>query len=198
MSSVLQLREFVTERLSAAAAEIFGVFEKTIVEYEEEIKRQRGLLEIVWRPEIKLHRIELPQQHVYKEEEILTDQQLDRNSSPDQEDPEPPVLKEDQENLCISQEGEQLVLKQETETFTLTLTEDNISAEDERLDHRGNKHVDFSRSKTDCEVLAEVDNQEYEGRDPLHTFPIDIKRAKFSSMPLKVQYQLLWLAGFWI
>ena len=57
MSSVECLREFVTERLTAAAEEIFRVVEKTIVEYEEEIARQRRLLDGVWRPEIRLHRI---------------------------------------------------------------------------------------------------------------------------------------------
>ncbi|KAM6945092.1 uncharacterized protein PEZ65_002783 [Lycodopsis pacificus] len=125
MLSVEYLREFVNERLSAAAEEIFGVFEKTIVEYEEEIDRQSRLLNIVWKPEIKLHRIELPQQHVCKEEEVLSDQQLciqERNSSLDQEDPDPPQIKEEQEEPCTSQEGDQLELKQETETFMLTPT----------------------------------------------------------------------------
>ncbi|XP_054467617.1 zinc finger protein OZF-like [Anoplopoma fimbria] len=123
MSSVESLREFVTERLTAAAQEIFGVFEKTIFQYEEEVDRQRRLLDVVWKPAIKLHRIELPKQHVCKEEEVLSDQQLcvqERNSSLDQEDPEPPQIKEEQEELCTSQEGEQLELKQETETFMLT------------------------------------------------------------------------------
>ncbi|XP_041792340.1 zinc finger protein 436-like [Chelmon rostratus] len=123
MSSVEYLREFVSERLTAAAEEIFRVFEITIVEYEEEIDRQRRLLDIVWKPEIKLHRIELPQQHVSREEEVLSDQQLcnqDRDSSLDQEEPEPPQIKEEQEELYTSQEGEQLVLKQETGAFMLT------------------------------------------------------------------------------
>uniref|UniRef100_A0A8C9Y211 C2H2-type domain-containing protein n=1 Tax=Sander lucioperca TaxID=283035 RepID=A0A8C9Y211_SANLU len=63
---------------------------------------------------------ELPQQHVCKEEEVLSDQQLciqEKKSSLDQEDPEPPKIKEEQDELCTSQEGEQLVLKQETDTF---------------------------------------------------------------------------------
>ncbi len=57
MSSVDCLRDFVKERLTAVVEEICGVFQKTIVEYEEEIGRQRRLLDIVWKPEIKLHRI---------------------------------------------------------------------------------------------------------------------------------------------
>ncbi|XP_045890119.1 uncharacterized protein LOC123959851 [Micropterus dolomieu] len=119
VSSVEFLREFVNERLTAAE-EIFGVFRKTVLEYEEVIDRQRRLLDIAWKPEIQLNRTELPQQHVCKEEEVLADQQLciqERNSSLDQEDPEPPQIKEEQEELCSSQEGEQLVLKQETDVF---------------------------------------------------------------------------------
>ncbi|TDH13145.1 hypothetical protein EPR50_G00054820 [Perca flavescens] len=126
MSSVQHLKQFVNERLTAAAEEIFGVFEKTIVEYEEEIGRQRRLLDLVCKPEITLLRIELPQPRVCKEEEVLADQQQlciqERNSSLDQEEPEPPQIKEEQEELCLSQEGEQLVLKQETDAFTLTPT----------------------------------------------------------------------------
>ncbi|KAM8773630.1 uncharacterized protein AB9X84_017501 [Acanthopagrus schlegelii] len=122
MSSVECLRGFISERLTAAAEEIFGVFQKTIVEYEEEIDRQRKLLDIFWKPEIKLHRIELPQQRVCTKDEVLTDQLLcnqERNSSLDREEPEPPQIKEEQEELCSSQDGEQLVLKQETDTSML-------------------------------------------------------------------------------
>ncbi|XP_034396458.1 transcription factor TBF1-like [Cyclopterus lumpus] len=131
MSSVENMRTFFLERLTAAAEEIFGVFEKTIFEYQEEVDRQGRLLDIVRKPVIKLHRTEVPEvpeQHVCKkkeEEEVLCEQQLciqERSSSLDQEDPEPPQIKEEQEELCTSQEGEQLELKQETETFMLTPT----------------------------------------------------------------------------
>lgn len=53
MSSVEYLREFVNRRLTAAAEEIFGVFQKTIVEYAEEINRQRRLLD-VWKSAMTL------------------------------------------------------------------------------------------------------------------------------------------------
>ena len=56
MSSVQCLRELINQRLTAAAEEIFAVFQKTIVEFEEEIDRQRRLLDVVWKPEIRLHR----------------------------------------------------------------------------------------------------------------------------------------------
>ncbi|XP_047184831.1 zinc finger protein 37-like [Scophthalmus maximus] len=118
MSSVQHLREFISQRLTAAAEEILGVFVQTIVELEEEVARQSKLLDIVWTPEVKLRRIELPQHLVCEEEEVLTDQE--RNSSLDQEEPEPLQIKEEQAETCTSQKGEQLVLKQETDAFMLT------------------------------------------------------------------------------
>ncbi|XP_034092644.1 zinc finger protein 3-like isoform X3 [Gymnodraco acuticeps] len=127
MAAVEKLRSVINERLAAAADEIYGVFAQALSAYEEEICRQRRLLDTVLKPQIKLHRTELPQQHVCNEEEVLTDQQLcsqERNSSLDQEDPEPPQIKEEQEELCTSQEEEQLGLKQETDVFMVTLTDE--------------------------------------------------------------------------
>ncbi|XP_063317290.1 zinc finger protein 853-like isoform X3 [Pelmatolapia mariae] len=124
MPSVQSLREFINERLTAAAEQIFLEFEKTIVQYEEEIDRQRRLLDITWKPQVKLHRTvfcppDVPQQPVCEEEEeVLPEQQLcdqERSSSVEQEEPEPPQIKEEQEELCSSQEGEQLGLKEEPE-----------------------------------------------------------------------------------
>ncbi|XP_074495268.1 uncharacterized protein LOC141769765 [Sebastes fasciatus] len=152
MSSVEYLREFVNERLTAAAEEIFRGFEKTIFEYEEEIDRQRKLLDVVLNPDIKITRIELPQQHVCKEEEVLADQQLciqERNSSLDQEDPEPLQIKEEQEELCTSQEGEQLELKQETETFMMTYT-------DEESDHSEDQTLYFNPDKSQSAAETEL------------------------------------------
>lgn len=56
MSSLEYLKEFVHERLTAAAEEIFAVFKRTIDEYEEEVVRQRKMLAVVWKPEMKLLR----------------------------------------------------------------------------------------------------------------------------------------------
>ncbi|KAL7408634.1 hypothetical protein ABVT39_026743 [Epinephelus coioides] len=96
MSSVDYLREFVNIRLTAAAEEIFGVFKRTIVEYEEELDRQRKLLDVVLKPEIKLHRIELPQQYVCKEEEEDDDEE--------EELPQQYVCKEEEEVLSDQQQ----------------------------------------------------------------------------------------------
>lgn len=57
MSSVEYLREFVNERLTAAAEEIFGVFKRALVEYEQQIYRQSQMSDVIRNPEIRLHRI---------------------------------------------------------------------------------------------------------------------------------------------
>ncbi|XP_026005117.1 uncharacterized protein LOC143413501 isoform X2 [Maylandia zebra] len=118
MPSVQYLREFINERLTAAAEQIFLEFEKTIVQYEEEIDRQRRLLDITWKPQIKLHRTDVPQQHVCKEE-LLTDQQLCNWESLNQKESELPHINEEQEQLYSNQERRQVILKEETDTFML-------------------------------------------------------------------------------
>ena len=57
MCSVEYLRELIRDRLTAAAGEIFTEFEKTIVQYQEEIDRQRRLLDVIWKPHIPLQSI---------------------------------------------------------------------------------------------------------------------------------------------
>ena len=57
MSSDDGLRRFIIERLTVAAAEILRVFQQKIDGYEAELDYQRRLVESVWTPEIKLHRI---------------------------------------------------------------------------------------------------------------------------------------------
>ncbi|XP_036949778.1 zinc finger protein 662-like isoform X8 [Acanthopagrus latus] len=56
MSKVQTLRVVVKQRLTAAAEEIFELFERTIAEYEEELCRHRKLLDAVFQPQVQLHR----------------------------------------------------------------------------------------------------------------------------------------------
>lgn len=55
MSSVQIMRQFVCDRLTAAAQEILGAFEKKVDVYEKEIARQRRLLASALASETKLH-----------------------------------------------------------------------------------------------------------------------------------------------
>lgn len=63
MSKVEKLRVLVAERLTAAVEEIFGLFERTVAEYEEQLchsrqenERQSRLLDAVLNPEVRLNR----------------------------------------------------------------------------------------------------------------------------------------------
>ncbi|XP_007542132.1 zinc finger protein with KRAB and SCAN domains 3-like [Poecilia formosa] len=80
MSSVQHLREFIRERLTAAAQEIFTEVEKTIIFYEEELDAQRRMMGIDWKPQIigsELQRqsSDLQQPSVSYEEEVSGIQQ---------------------------------------------------------------------------------------------------------------------------
>ncbi|XP_059205827.1 oocyte zinc finger protein XlCOF8.4-like isoform X1 [Centropristis striata] len=103
MSKVQTVRALVEQRLTAAAEEIFGLFERTIAEYEEELcrskeknERQQKLLDAVFNPQLQLHRADIQQLLVVKEE--FPSEQQERSSSLDQEDPEPPHIREEQKS----------------------------------------------------------------------------------------------------
>ncbi|XP_078797567.1 uncharacterized protein LOC144989280 isoform X2 [Oryzias latipes] len=115
MSSLQSLRELISERLAAAAEEICRLCEGTIVQYEEELCRQRRLLDVIWKPQLQLHHIVLPQ-HWMTEEEDQCNQQ--RNFRVEQEEPEPPQIQEEQEELeppQIKEEPEPPQIKEEQE-----------------------------------------------------------------------------------
>ncbi|XP_078791830.1 uncharacterized protein LOC144986943 isoform X4 [Oryzias latipes] len=161
MSSLQSLRELISERLAAAAEEICRLCEGTIVQYEQELCRQRRLLDVIWKPQLQLHHIVLPQ-HWMTEEEDQCNQQ--RNFRVEQEEPEPPQVKEEQEEpeppqikeeqeepeppkmkeepgeLCISQDEDQIDLKQETDT----LMEIPTYEEDENSEADLNNHQSFN------------------------------------------------------
>ncbi|XP_024118995.1 hydroxysteroid dehydrogenase-like protein 2, partial [Oryzias melastigma] len=99
MSSFAQ-KESVSEQLSAAE-ETFRLCEGTIVQNEnEELCRQRRLLDICWKPQLQLHHIVLPQHWLIKEEDIFNQQ---KNFSVEQNDPEPTQTKEELVELEILQ-----------------------------------------------------------------------------------------------
>ncbi|XP_072222174.1 uncharacterized protein [Leuresthes tenuis] len=190
MSSVQHLRDFISERLRAAAEEIFTKLEKTIVQYELEIDRQRRLLDINWTPEIKLHTTDcggpnkvthefdsdLPQQHVFKEEEEVLHQLCNQesNSCLGQEEPDPSQFKEQQVELGTSEEGEQLSLKQESHIFMRTPSDDesNHSEPGPNTDQLPSYNSPISESQ---------DQEQSQNTDPGSTSYVELKpKNKYS------------------
>ncbi|XP_062298271.1 zinc finger and BTB domain-containing protein 24-like [Scomber scombrus] len=98
---------FLTDRLTAAAVDIYGFVEKTILDYQEEVNRAKlenqrlqRLLDLVYRPEIRLHRadsmqIELP---APTQEVSAQEQQIKKECIPSvaEEDPVILAIKEEQ------------------------------------------------------------------------------------------------------
>ncbi|XP_045914797.1 zinc finger protein 391-like [Micropterus dolomieu] len=136
MSKVQMLRGFINQRLTAAAEEIFGLFERTISEYEEELcrskeenQRHRKLLDAVFQPEVRLHRADVQQLLVSKEE--VPPEQQQWSPRLDQEDPpESPHIKEEQEELWSSQEGEQLPGLEEADITEFPFTPVPVNSEE--------------------------------------------------------------------
>ncbi|KAM4602915.1 uncharacterized protein ACJ7VT_019468 [Polymixia lowei] len=116
MHNTERLKALVNERLKAAAEEIFCLFERTIKDYEEEVSRSKQ--------EIKRHRRLLagwraPLQLPASEEEAIAEQQhceQESTHSLDPEGPEPPQIKEEEEELWTSQAGDQLQRLEEIDT----------------------------------------------------------------------------------
>ncbi|XP_029553414.1 uncharacterized protein LOC115152768 isoform X3 [Salmo trutta] len=119
MSRLQFLNVFLTERLTAVATEISAVLEQHLVEYQEEIsrsneenKRLQSLLDLVFSPEIKLHREDSQQLSLpVSEEEVPPEQQhCEQERSPSlgqedlrtsQEEEQPQGLEPDTKDLLI-------------------------------------------------------------------------------------------------
>ncbi|XP_032377716.1 zinc finger protein 70 [Etheostoma spectabile] len=163
MCKVQVLRALVEQRLTAAAEEIFGLFERTIAEYEEELcrskednERQRELLDAIFKPQLRLHRADVVQRLVVKEE-VPPEQQQCR-SSVDQWEPDPPLhIKEEQEELWSSQEGEQLQGLEEADITKFPFTHVPVKSEDDeeeahssQLHQRQTQHMETEADGEDC------------------------------------------------
>ncbi|KAK5913598.1 hypothetical protein CgunFtcFv8_008116 [Champsocephalus gunnari] len=97
MSGLELLRELVTERLSAAAEEIFAAFKNTLAGYEEEIHRQRAELQTLNKIKIK-KRSDQPQ--LALSEDFPSDQHQEEHCEQEWSsalDQEPPQTEKSQE-----------------------------------------------------------------------------------------------------
>lgn len=114
---------FLTERLTAAAVDIYGFVEKTLVEYQEEVYRARlenqrlqRLLDLVYKPEIRLHRADAKQ----PTEEIPAKQQ-EWSSDVWQDEPGPSEVKEEEsQELWLNGSEEQPVMEDSDDGDALT------------------------------------------------------------------------------
>ncbi|XP_074469144.1 uncharacterized protein LOC141754148 [Sebastes fasciatus] len=177
MCKVQMLRALVKQRLTAAAEEICGLFERTIAEYEEELsrskeenERQQKLLDAVLHPQLRAVPADVQQLLLVKEEVPLEQQEW--SSSLDQEDPEPPHIKEEQEKLWTSQEGEQLQGLEEADIIKFPFTPVPVKSEDDeekpqssQLHERQTEQMETEADGEDCGVPEPARNSD-PGRHP--------------------------------
>ncbi|XP_041664515.1 zinc finger and SCAN domain-containing protein 2-like isoform X2 [Cheilinus undulatus] len=136
-AKVQMLRSSVNQRLTAAAEEIFELFERTNAEYEEQLRskeengRQQKLQNAVIRPEDI-------QQLMVRNEEVPPKQQ-ERSSSLNQEITGPPLIIAEPQELWISQEGEQLQGAEETGISRFTLTPVPVKREEDGVKHQSSQ-----------------------------------------------------------
>ncbi|XP_061880728.1 zinc finger protein OZF-like isoform X2 [Entelurus aequoreus] len=129
------LKELVQERLMAAADEIFALFERTIACYEEELSRTREekerhrRLEAASQTQSVLHDIEDVQQLIGHQDEYPPQLQ-GWITTPEQEDPQPPRIKAEEDELGITQEGECLLGSNGADLSSLPLPGVSVKTED--------------------------------------------------------------------
>ncbi|XP_074476773.1 uncharacterized protein LOC141758867 isoform X1 [Sebastes fasciatus] len=122
---------FLTERLTAAAVDIYGFVEKTIIDYQEEVyqtklenQRLQRLLDLVYKPEIRLHRtdsrqIDLP---TPTQEVCAQEQKIEKECIPSEANEEPVILpiKEELTDLWTRSVDAPVCLSYSSITDTLT------------------------------------------------------------------------------
>ncbi|XP_020496265.2 zinc finger protein with KRAB and SCAN domains 3-like [Labrus bergylta] len=171
MSKVRMLRSFVNQRLTAAAEEIFDLFERTIAEYEEQL----NLLDSCQKHDVRLHVSDVQQLMVRKEE--VHPEQQESSSRLDQEDPpEPPHIKEDREELWSSQEGEQLQGPEEADTSMVTFFRVPVKTEEDDGETPRTSQLNENKPEESGDVKdlnTEADGEDCGGSEPDRDFNPD-------------------------
>ncbi|XP_061916154.1 gastrula zinc finger protein XlCGF57.1-like [Entelurus aequoreus] len=129
------LKNLVKERLMAAADEIFGLFERTIASYEEELSRRR---EDNWRQQQQLDAVYKNQiviqvgdiQQLIARQDGLPLQPQEGSSTLKQQDPQPPHIKEEEEEPWVTHQGGERFLEPKDDLCMLPLTAVSVKTED--------------------------------------------------------------------
>ncbi|XP_029954883.1 gastrula zinc finger protein XlCGF57.1-like isoform X2 [Salarias fasciatus] len=156
-NSLHSVRDSTTQRLTAAAVEIFTLFQQTIVQYKEEIDRQRRLLEITWNPQIQLHRTGRPQHRDCRKKQLF---KQEKNDCLKQEEPEPQQI-EEHEELGTRQKREQLIVHFENGSFLIPPVEEHsdLSEPEEAPDTEQflSQDSEVKQKETDSELMRRAE-----------------------------------------
>ncbi|XP_074525421.1 uncharacterized protein LOC141789840 isoform X3 [Halichoeres trimaculatus] len=150
MSRFQDLEDLFERRLLAAVIRDLGEG-RTVSGYEEELQRQRELLDVILIPEIKLHRADVQLLMVKKEE--LPPEQQKRSPYPDQEDNESPLIKEEQED------NESPLIKEEQEDDESSLIKEEQEDNESPLIKEEQEEVWIGQGREQLQGLEEADTK---------------------------------------
>ncbi|XP_034043153.1 zinc finger protein OZF-like isoform X1 [Thalassophryne amazonica] len=172
MSKVQMLRALVKQRLTAAAEEIFGLFERTIAEYEEELcrskeenHRQRHLLDTVFNPDVHLQAADVHHELLMRKNEVPSENQH-WCSNLDLENSDSPQRKVEQGDLWTKLETvhppavEEAHIKQSTWPQVLMKSEDD----EDKLSSEG--HQSQTEAESRASMKTECDEADSGGLEP--------------------------------
>ncbi|XP_068455331.1 zinc finger protein 436-like [Clinocottus analis] len=163
------LRLLVKQRLHAASEETLGLIDRFTADYEEEVSRLREnerrqkLLEAVFNPRVQIHRSDVQQLLEIKAE--VPPECLDL----DQEDPKPPHIKEEEEDLWTRLEGEQL---QEADLTKFLGTAVTVKSEDDKpqtllqSQTEDNREAEPPVGRSETQIKTETDGEDCRGSGP--------------------------------
>ncbi|XP_039645016.1 RNA polymerase-associated protein LEO1-like [Perca fluviatilis] len=168
------LRLVVKQRLDAAAEEIFGLFEKTRADYEEQLSRfkedeqRHKLLDDVFNSKVQLHRSDVQQLLVIKGDFLP-----EWSPGLDHEDTDPLHIKEEQEKVWIGPEGEHLNGLEEADIARFPFTPVPVKIKDE--DRSSQLHQSPTQDNREAEppagcsatqIKTETDGEDRGGSEP--------------------------------
>ncbi|XP_054645763.1 zinc finger protein OZF-like [Dunckerocampus dactyliophorus] len=130
MCKIQMLRALLKQRLNAVVEEIFGLFERTIAEYEEELSRTKGLLCAAGKPRDTAHKADIQQVSLQNQKEVPCEQQ-EWSSRLGQEEPESPHIKEEDDEVWTGHDAVQLQGLEEASITKFTYTGISVKSEDE-------------------------------------------------------------------
>ncbi|XP_070840657.1 zinc finger protein 771-like [Chaetodon trifascialis] len=157
MSKIDMLRLLINQRLTAAAEEIFGVFGRTIAEYEEEISRskleidrQRRLLDLSTKPQIS---VQVNSSALSEQQEWSSSLDLNQVKSPhikEEEEEEPPQTTEQNNVQFVLFQSGDARNKQDDDHMTSSLsTLPRRDLQDLEPDHHAGTSVQHTCSDLD-------------------------------------------------
>uniref|UniRef100_UPI0037E9A053 oocyte zinc finger protein XlCOF6.1-like n=1 Tax=Semicossyphus pulcher TaxID=241346 RepID=UPI0037E9A053 len=157
-----QLRALVNERLTAAAEEIFSIFEKTLKDYEEAILRSKQEGD----PQRSLDGLTAPLQQSVLEDEAASEHDHCEKTDLCETDPEPQQIKEEQEDEPWANQTGETQEEADTKDSLFNIIYVQRSDEDGRPLTHQNQDGQNEGNSLSGQLKPEPDRESYDASEP--------------------------------